>query len=51
MHGGDQASFVYKFTPAATLDPRDVSLTVQINYSDDEDEAMFHGIAFNSTVT
>jgi len=51
LHGGDQASFIYKFTPEATLNPRDMTLALVINYSDEDDDSLFHSAAFNGTVT
>jgi len=47
---GEQASFVYKFQPHESFDPRDIGLVINVHYVD-EDESFFRDAVFNDTVS
>ena len=51
IDGGEQASIMYKFLPENSLDPRDVSFEIAVNYADEDDDAVFSSAAFNGTIT
>ena len=41
---------MFKFTPWNSIEPRDVSLEVVVEYSDDDD-GTFTAAAYNTTIT
>eukprot|EP00040_Diaphanoeca_grandis_P016036 m.82542 g.82542 ORF g.82542 m.82542 type:complete len:254 (-) comp25526_c0_seq1:353-1114(-) len=47
---GEQASFLYKFQPHESFDPRDIGLVINVHYVD-EDESFFRDAVFNDTVS
>merc|ERR1719272_1020614 len=51
VEAGEQASYMYEFTPGKGLDPRDVAMEIAVDYVDDDDEDFETDAAFNGTVT
>jgi hypothetical protein len=51
VEAGEQASYMYEFTPGKGLDPRDVAMEIAVDYVDDDDEDFETEAAFNGTVT
>lgn len=51
VEAGEQASYMYKFTPGKALDPRNVAMEVVVDYIDDDDEDYMTDAAFNGTIT